>query len=287
MTETAYRGFYINLDRSTERRARMEAQLAALGLSANYTRFAATDGAALNGRGPLRAGEVGAFHSHTRALDEARKGSGAAHIIEDDAVLCEHTAPAIAGAVAAQFFDRFDILFTDMFVAPHLGLLKVLKTAFDRVLGQGTRALGFGDLQILDLAGQNFSCLTSYVVGPRALERVHALLRQELERGPTLPVDLFLRNCVLQGQLRAACAVPFVTSFDFDDIARSTIVEGVGARPSVAVLAALRYSFYAKRDLARANALMDAAIGTQRPDSHRALMARAAEFVLSDAFKEF
>ncbi len=290
MAETAasYHGLYINLDRSTERRAALEARLSGLGLAGRYARLPGIDGASLNlPAGPLRPGEVGAFHSHTRSLERARGFGTAVHILEDDAILCEHTAPVIEDAIAAKFFDRFDILFTDMFVSCHLGLLKSLKASFDRVKPAPGRTLRFGDLQVLDLAGQNFACLTSYVVGARALERVHALCVGELAAGSRLPVDLFIRNCVLSGQLRAAVVVAFVTGFDFDGVAGSTIVEGEGARPSVAVLAALRYSFYVKRDLAHADALMKAAIGQQEDDPHRDLIVRAVDFVLSDAFKEF
>ena len=290
MAETApYRGLYINLDRSFERRARFEAQLAHLGLSERYARNPGIDGAKLSlPASQLRPGEVGAFHSHTRALDEASGFGTPVHILEDDALLSEHAAPVIEGAIAAKFFDAFDIMFTDMFVAPNLGILKSLKTAFDRVNLAGGRVLRFGDVQILDLAGQNFSCLTSYVVGARAIARVHALCAAELAAGPRLPVDLFIRNCVASGQLRAGLAVPFVTSFDFDEVAKSTIVQGEGARPSVAVLAALRYSFYVKRDLARANAGLEAAIGKREAaNPHSELILRAVGFVLSDAFKEF
>lgn len=290
MAETAsYNGLYINLDRSRERRENFEARAVPLGLSGRYVRFPAVDGAALPvSKFGLRAGEVGAFHSHTRALERARSFGTPVHILEDDAILCEHMAPVIEGAIAARLLESFDILLTDMFVAPHLGILKSLSGAFARVKDAGAGPLRFSDVQILDLAGQNFACLTSYLVGARGLERVHALCAAELAAGPRLPVDLFIRNCVASGQLRAACTVPFVTSFDFDEVAKSTIVQGEGARPSVAALAALRYSFYAKRDLARANAIMDAAIGQREAgEPHRELVLRVVGFVLSDAFKEF
>jgi len=72
-----YHGLYINLDRSVERRERMEAQLADLGLAGRYVRFPAIDGASLgSGTGTLKAGERGAFHSHVQALEDARRKSG-------------------------------------------------------------------------------------------------------------------------------------------------------------------------------------------------------------------
>ena len=134
MTDTvsSYQGLYINLDRSPERRARIERQLRTLGLEKIYRRFPAVDGAALKlPNGTLRPGEVGAFLSHTRALETALTSGTAVHILEDDALLSEHVRPVVEDAVSSGLFDRFDILFTDTFVSCHIGLLKFLKTRFD------------------------------------------------------------------------------------------------------------------------------------------------------------
>ena len=48
-------GFYINLDRATDRRKEMEAQLAKFGLADRYQRFSASDGNSLNFPNPHRA----------------------------------------------------------------------------------------------------------------------------------------------------------------------------------------------------------------------------------------
>ena len=179
------------------------------------------------------------FLSHTRALETALTSGTAVHILEDDALLSEHVRPVVEDAVSSGLFDRFDILFTDTFVSCHIGLLKFLKTRFDATAASPNRPLRLNDLQVMDLAGQNFSCLTSYAVGRKSIERVHALCRQELASGPRMPVDLFIRDCVNTGKLRAACVAPFVTSFELDEIAGSTIVEDAASpRPSVMVLAA-------------------------------------------------
>ena len=287
----SYRGLYINLDRSAGRRERMEAQLAAFGLTDRYSRFTAIDGSALGPPGSrIKPGELGAFHSHLRALESAASGRLPLHILEDDALLSEHVRPIIEEAVAARLFDRFDILFTDTFIPPHLGMLKALKGAFDKVAISRERPLHFQDLQVLDLARENFACLTSYVVGTQALEKIVGLCRAELANGPAKPVDLFLRDCVHAGHLRAGLLFPFITGFDLAEVAASTVGASTPASgPSVMVLAVLRYLFFVKRDLNYAKTCLDAATKQNRrtADPHHEMIAQALEFVLSADFQQF
>ena len=286
-----YRGIYINLDRSVSRRDHMEAQLARFGLQDRYARFPAIDGGTLNlPRSTLKPGEAGAFHSHALSLEAARGRGTPVHILEDDALLSEHVRPVIEDAIAAGLFERFDILFTDTFVNAHLGMLKALKAAFDKLAVPPPRPLRLADLQVIDLARENFACLTSYVVGAKSMDRVFALYRAELESGPSKPVDLFIRDCVLSGRLRAGLLFPFVTGFRLEEIAGSTIAAGTPVtKPSVMVLAVLRYLFFVGRDLAYAKACLDAATRQNRrpANPHHEMIAQALEFVLSDDFQEF
>jgi len=289
---TSYHGVYINLDRSVARRSAMDAQIAAFGLTDRYSRFAAVDGSSLPpSRSGLRQGELGAFFSHMRALEAARSPrDGAIHIMEDDALLSGHVRPVIEDAIGAGLFQRFDILFTDILAPPQLGMLKALKTAFDRVEISGRPALRLSDLQVLDLAGQNFSCLTSYVVGVNAIDRMLALYAEEAKTGPSKPVDLFVRDCVLSGKLRAAFLFPFVTSFRLEEIAGSTIGGSTAApNPSVIVLAVLRYLFFVNRDVAKAKAFLDAATKENRrpTNPHHDMIVQALEFIISADFQEF
>jgi GR25 family glycosyltransferase involved in LPS biosynthesis len=284
-----YHGTYINLERSAARRQAFEQQLLALKLETLYTRFPATDGASLRVKEcPIKPGELGCFHSHAAALRAASGRRTCVHILEDDAVLSEHVRPVLESAIAANLFDRYDILFTDMFVNCHIGLLKFFKDTFRKVRISPSRPLRVEDLQVIDLAQQNFSCLTSYVVAPGAIDRILALYHQELAAGPRSPVDLFIRDCVLSGKLRAACLFPFVTTFDLREVAASTIAGTGTAKPSVMVMAALRYSFFIGRDLGYAQSCLDAATsGAKRPDEHEQLIGQVMDFVLSDDFREF
>jgi GR25 family glycosyltransferase involved in LPS biosynthesis len=287
---STYCGFYINLDRSVARRERMDAQLAGLDLASRYERFAAIDGALLHRpNSALRPGEMGAFLSHMGALEAARAKGRAVHILEDDALLSSHVSLVIEDAIASGLFEQYDVVFTDALIAPHLGMLKGLKSIFDKVAVPKEHSLRLGDFQTIDLAHQNFSCMTSYVVGGRAVDRVLALYRGELENGPSKPVDLFMREMVQSRRLRAALLFPFVTSFRLEDIAASTIAGQPEVPPSVMVLAVLRYLFFVKRDLGLAKSCLDAATRTQTraAEAHHEMMVQALDFILSDTFQEF
>ena len=290
-TRFSYHGAYINLDRSPARRAHMEAQLARYGVGGRYARFAAIDGSVLKlARSMVTPGEAGAFVSHASVLDQARSRNVPVHILEDDALLSEHVQRVIEQATAAGLFERFDILFTDSLLSVHLGMLKSLKAIFDKFAISPPHPLKFTDMQVIDLAHQNFACLTSYVVGAKSIERMSALYRQEIEIGPTRPVDIFIRDCVLAGKLRAALLFPFLTSFRLDEVAASTIGAGAAAaKPSVMVLAVLRYLFYINRDLAYAKSCLDAATRENRQptDPHHAMMVQALDFILSGDFQQF
>ena len=287
---SAYCGLYINLDRSAARRERMQAQLGTLGIASRYERFSAIDGAAVQRPGSaLRPGELGAFLSHKGALEAGRaKGAAAVHILEDDALLSRHVAPVIEEAIAGGLFERYDVIFTDALIAPHLGMLKGLKSIFDKV-ERPERPLRLAELQAIDLAHQNFSCMTSYVVGARAIDRVLALYRAEVENGPSKPVDLFMREMVQTRRLRAVLLFPLVTSFRLDEIAASTIAGQPEVPPSVMVLAVLRYLFFVERELALAKACLDKATQKNRRagDAHHEMTMQALDFILSDAFEEF
>jgi len=286
-----YYGTYINLDRSVGRRTFMEAQLDKYGLTHRYRRFCAVDGssAAMPASAKIQPGESAAFLSHMRALEEARSRKSQVHILEDDALLSQHLQPVLDEAIARGLLDRFDILFTDTFVSPHLGMLKALKSSFDKI-ATPAHGLRLSDMQVLDLAQHNFACLTSYIVAARSIERVVDLYRMEWHNGPAKPADLFIRDCVLAGKLRAALLFPFVTGFRLDEVAASTIAAGTSLTgPSVMVLAVLRYLFFVGRDLDFAKSCLDAATRENRrtTNRHHDMIVQALEFVLSDDFQQF
>lgn len=285
----AYLGLYINLDRSEARRQAFEKQLAALDLQARYFRFPAVDGKTLDpSNSPLKPGEIGVFHSHCRALESARGTGKCVHVLEDDALLSRHVAPVLDEAVATNVFEKYDLLFTDMWVHCHVGFMKSVKQQFDSVRIPETQPLRLHQLSFIDLAQVFHAAFQSYVVGAKSIDRVIQLYRQELQRGPTIPVDIFIQQQVLAGNLRAACLFPYLTSFRLEDVAKSTIQDQgeMEGQPSLMVMSVLRYLFFVDCDLDYAQSILDTADRTRSrtPDRRHDLMAQATKFVLSGDF---
>lgn len=116
--------WYINLDRSTERRRDMEAGLAALNLPFVVNRFAAVDGKADPGlrdrfvdtktfrrqmSRDILPGEIGVFLSHLRVWEAfLETGAEVALIMEDDVVFHDDFVPALEVALAES--GRWDML---------------------------------------------------------------------------------------------------------------------------------------------------------------------------------
>jgi len=290
MAERAYQGFYINLDRSPERRRTLEAHIAELGLKDHYARFAAVDGKTVDlSPHALKPGEVGVFLSHYKALEQAKGAGKCVHIVEDDVILSKHVRPVIEGAVANNLFDHYDVVFTDSVVNCHLGLLKNLTNFFDQVQIPPDGVLRYTDLKLMDLTQVFFAAFQSYVVGPKSIDRLLALYRHEIAAGLKTPVDIFIQQQVLARKLRATCAFPFLTSFRIDEITTSTIgdqAERAGG-PSIMILAVLRYLFFIDRDLDHAKRVLDGATTQNRQDTnlHHQLLAQATEFMLSKDFE--
>lgn len=285
-----FRGIYINLERSVARRLAVEKQLKNFAIAALYTRLPAIDGSSLKRlpHAAITAGEEGAFRSHAQAIWEGVAGGLPLHILEDDALISASTANIIDEAISTGVMDRFDIVFTDTLVAPDLGMLKALLHAFEKT--RQLQKLRLGDLQLFDVSRQNFACLTSWLVSPKALARVSAMLDAELATGPRLPVDLFLRQCANAGKLSAGLLAPFITSFNPDEMLRSTIAAGQApAIASVTVMGALRYLFFIDRDPEVAKSLLESAWAGSRPrqSDQMQLIVQALEFILSDQFRQF
>lgn len=302
-----YVGHYINLDRSVERREQLERQFAKFGLQSHYRRFPATDGQSLVPRSGVTPGERGCFHSHMSILQQSIFATKPIHILEDDAVLSEHVAPAIGLIARVGVLGSFDLVFTDMFVPPDVRAIKQMKALYDKALAASASGFDPANIQVIDLAAVNFSAASSYVVNPKSVGRMLQLYKQEWEAGPTIPYDIFLRREVHRGRLRAACLLPFVTSINLEEIGRSTIGRRGGAArggetmqatteqrssgASPLVMSIIRYSFFVNRDLENyAGPMLSAVLADtidKDKDSQRDLIAGALRFVLSDRYRQF
>jgi GR25 family glycosyltransferase involved in LPS biosynthesis len=286
-----YDAYYINLNRSTERRASVESQLETYGLSNYYRRFPAVDGSSLPPRSsPLTPSELGCFMSHYQALAQASGRGKCVHILEDDVLLSEYMVPLINAAIASSLFDQFDVVFTDSLAWPSILMLKTYLDFIAQFKSIDRSARAAIHFQVLALGEINFSCASSYIVSNKAIDRLVNYYKEEFDIGPTVNADLLIRNLTVQRNLRVGCFFPFTTSIRLDQIGDNTIKGRTDqvSNPAVLLMSVLRYSFFINSDLKKARRLIrDAPKRQIKLDPHRELVAEISHLLLTTDARMF
>lgn len=241
-------GVYINLDRSTERRARVETELARHGLASDYVRFSACEAGPADSAGSaLKPGEIGCFRSHCSVLRQFGSGERHLHIAEDDIVFSSRFAAVTGELVRSGMLDRYDLIFLDTVVAVGLELVGEFRRLLERNAARAERGAA-APVIVLDFHHHRFAGTSSYLVSRRAVARVAQLLERELAAGLTLPLDLQYGRLVQTDGLRVGCAFPFATTVRLESAAETTIVGREGGDAIRFACDLLRYAFYADCD---------------------------------------
>jgi GR25 family glycosyltransferase involved in LPS biosynthesis len=285
----SYQGFYINLDRNPERRLAIEAELDKFNAAGRYTRFPAVDGVSCGVKsGTLTASEIGCFLSHTGLLEQNQSQAVNLHVMEDDVLFSRYACEMLDAAVTNDFFGSFDIVYTDVFVPIDVELIASYKKMYDeslRVDSEGRRS--FGNFQVLDLSDRNFASAASFLVNGNSVSKLCDLCRRHLDSGLILPIDLLLRNLVLEGKLRAACIFPFVTSVRPETLAHMDMQGRYKSNLSVLVSFLLRYSFFVDCDWERCMSLLPGASQCEESDPHRKVIMSVIKFRLFGDYQAF
>ncbi|MDB5859296.1 MAG: hypothetical protein JWQ76_2985 [Ramlibacter sp.] len=237
-------GYYINLDRSPERAAFMDAQLARLGLGQVVVRHAAVDGARLPPApaSPLLPGERGCFLSHLQLLERAAPEAFTL-VLEDDAELSDQL-PELVGKAINGPLDGVDVAFLECqphFTPAHVAALwDVACRLLPAAPGAPRRAAG---VELLD-AARFFKWGTSaYLVSPAGRGKLLAMLHGWLREGPLLPVDRCYERALVAGELRGVITVPFLATTGLQWHGQSTIGNtGRMPPPAFMVLRRLLYA---------------------------------------------
>jgi GR25 family glycosyltransferase involved in LPS biosynthesis len=290
LADMSYVGFYINLDRSPQRRDEIIAQLKRLELLSQYSRFPAADGNVLNlGKSSLRTGEIGVFTSHYLLLKKNLTEAHHLHVIEDHVVFSGATKPTLQMLIDSRKLDDFDIVFTDNSLPFDLFAIRAYKALFDNsvVKDESGRVLSVKKYTVIDLKNRFFASASSYLVNKNSIAKLHNILKEEIETGPRMPVDLFMRAKVYEGTIRAGCIFPFVTSMRPDHIFKTTIQGRYESDLSVLASLLMRYSFFVECDWTKCNQLIKDYFTPVKRDMHLNLLSSVFEFVLSDKFKVF
>lgn len=232
--------FYINLASRADRRQALERNFAAVGAGnwrlRRFEAVTAQDVADAGAPGILSPQEKGCFLSH-RNLIRQIASDGPVMIAEDDVLFGAGTCRGVEAALGAVEVDKWDIVFTDVFVGA-VGLwpeLIKLRRAFDRT----------GAFQLLDAVQLQFAGSTSYILNGRSLPLLAALLE---EPGPIdLPYDIYLRQLIRRFELKAYVIFPFVTSIS--DLAGQSSIQPDQAGSLDGIANLFRRMIWMERDL--------------------------------------
>ncbi|MDH4393599.1 MAG: glycosyltransferase family 25 protein [Aquabacterium sp.] len=199
---------YINLDSSTERRAGMEAHLAALALPWPVQRFAALRGDGSQAR--ITQSELGCLRSHQAVLQMAATDCHTL-VLEDDARLPRQVALHLQ-ALLDQAGDQFDMLFLG-------GGVEYSYVEDVRALLQLKRAMHTADgtqLRLLPAVRWYRSGTYAYLVHPRAVGRIAAAMHQAQSQGAPEPVDTLYQRLIRRGEVSAAVVFPLLVEQQID-----------------------------------------------------------------------
>jgi GR25 family glycosyltransferase involved in LPS biosynthesis len=282
-----YLGFYINLDRSTQRKEEIVTQLKQLQLLSQYSRFPAADGNVLNlERSSILSSEIGCFTSHYLLLEKNLNQTSHLHVIEDDVLLSWATNPALQMLINSNIINNFDIIFTDTCLPFDLATIKEYKTFFDSnvVKDAAGRIISVEEYTLIDLKEQYIAATSSFLVHKNAIAKLYSILQQEMKSGLRKPIDLFIRDNIHSGLIRAACIFPFITSIRLDHLVTSTMSERSGYHPSLLAFSLLRHSFFVECDWAKCNQLIVNHLIPNKQDLQESLLASLFSFVLSSRY---
>jgi GR25 family glycosyltransferase involved in LPS biosynthesis len=199
-------GVYINLDRSPERRAEMEQQIAEIALPYPVRRMSAIDGRHQPScPAGLTAGQYGCWLSHLKALEQSVGDEAHLHIMEDDALLSSALPilPGVVQSLDSGAAGAWDILFLDATLLEALDMCQVF--------GWAKTARQDGAVRVRAVPKEfTLYGLHSYVVNATRKAFVHEFLARHMAAGR--PIDNVTAYGIQSGRLRTFITTPFMTS---------------------------------------------------------------------------
>ena len=275
-----YRGFYLNLARNAERRETLVRRLRAIGAEQRYERCEAIDGWAVAAQyaTKLDPGNLGLWLTHEKVLQSLGSSTAAhLHIIEDDAQLPNNVV-ALLDRVLKQLEAQnatWDLIFTDAFVPPHTEFFQLFAEKVK--LHAETKAH-----TLVDLARIPFFGTSSLIINKSSLAKYVSLLTGNWALGR--PIDMYLRDLIQRGQLKALITVPYMTSISAHSDASD--IRGPLDR-SRRVCDIFRRAFFQDADLPALLAEMQSLTADAKISPLAMLFVNAEAFVLSDQWVKF
>ena len=210
------KGYYINLERSTQRCERMQKHIKEQGLTAFYQRYAAIDGAKCspNGR-DLNSGEIGLWETWISLLEKEKLKNNYdfLHIMEDDYLISKEFKEFCRQLPNDNLGS--DLIVTEMYANPNV---------YQHLIEEHKRLRNENKIKI---EHSNYTGCTSSILIHRS--RINTVLNElrtaYRQTASVLPLDNQLRRLDQQGRLIVSRVAPFITSIVINDIAETTVQE--------------------------------------------------------------
>lgn len=198
-------GAFINLDRSPERRSRIEARLLASQLPFTVERFRAIspDERPDILAGGLAPAVAGCWASHYELICAHRDDPRHLLIMEDDIAPSVQLGKWLVPAIHTVDQSEWDILYLDGIVASPSDMIELLY----RTRPRGSRRDG---LVVSALNKEMFTGAMAYVLNGK--RRAHLCQALDAAWPPKVPIDLLYRELFHAGYLKAFVTLPFLSA---------------------------------------------------------------------------
>jgi len=206
MQQADIHGFYINLDRSLDRRASMEQALARCGLASTIERFPARSGD--ERQKGITVNELGCFLSH-QAIIDAIDDDRPTLVLEDDTYFPPRFSEYFSLILEKSVEHEWDILFLNKMIS-----FTDLRAVYQMI--RKKRAAGdiysdqFRDFSIEECKGLYISGAGAYLVRAGAAGKVAETLRSAADENYPKPVDIVYLKAINAGTLKAKFAFPYI-----------------------------------------------------------------------------
>ncbi len=202
---------YINLDSAVDRMTAIEE---------NFCKMMAPHGFALHRLSAVTVSDVlqknvkglqtdrakACYFSHVMALEKSLEFAGPVMVLEDDACFGKRTGEKLVEAMGKIMSSNFpwDIFFTDVIFGE---LSQMADLIWDNKIFQRREKQMF---KIFDLKGWTFCGMSAYIVHPNSKKKVRDVLKSQVIVDHLN--DIYIRDKVQEGTLRALTIFPFLTS---------------------------------------------------------------------------
>ena len=209
-----FKGYYINLSRSTQRRERMLRHIDEEGLTETYQRYEAIEGKQCDPEGRnLTGGEIGLWETLIELLEKEKSSNDYEflHVMEDDCIMSKEF-KEFCRQLPNNNLDS-DIIMTEMYANP--SAYKYLVDEHDRLKKEKKVKIEYNNYT---------GCVSSALIHISRIRTVLSQLKTAYEQvDSVLPLDNELRRLDQQGKLSVSRVAPFITSIIIEDVKDTTI----------------------------------------------------------------